>query len=998
MTTTYAELLAGKAQVAEETGFPQVSADDVNPMLYPHQRDAVMWSVRGGRRAVFASFGLGKTVMQLETLRLTAAHVGPEARTLITCPLGVRQEFARDARMLGGPAPRFVRRTSEIDEPGLYMTNYESIREGKLDPTGFDAVSLDEAAILRGFGGTKTFRELMKLYEGSSAYRFVATATPSPNDYIELLSYAAFLDILDVGQAKTRFFKRDSEHADRLTLLPHMEHEFWMWVASWALFIGKPSDLGYSDEGYELPALDIVWHQVPAGVIDEPRVDRDGQPELFRDASLGVQSAAAEKRASIPTRIDKLREIIAAAPADEHFVIWHDQEAERHAIQKALPDAVSVWGAQDLDEREDRIVGFEEGDFRILSTKPVIAGSGTNFQRHCHRAVFAGIGFKFADFIQAIHRIHRFGQTRPVRIDLIYTGAEAGIRTRLERKWRNHERLVTRMIDIVREHGITSEAIRGGLRRTGVPDRQEFVAEARGLTAQCILNDSVLEVSTMPDDSVGQIVTSIPFSTQYEYSPSVNDFGHNADNNAFWAQMDYLTTELYRVLQPGRVACIHVKDRIVPGGINGLGFRTLHPFHVEALEHYQRHGFAFLGMITVVTDVVRENNQTYRLSWSEQVKDGSSMGVGVPEYVLILRKPQTDRAKGYADDRIAKSKDDYTLGRWQVDAHGFWRSNGNRHLLPEEFAGLTHAEMFRLFRDHNLANRHPRRPPPRRRPAPRRLHAAATPVVAPRGVDRHHPHANPQHGPSRQGQGAAPVPAPVRHRRPAHRPLVQPRRRDPRPVRRHHDRPLLRIETRPVRDRRRTQPRLLARRRRPRRRRRQRDRLTHPVRHPRRGSLMTERRPSQPVTLDLDQLEHTAQAASAIAPGRWGWHGDTSGPYRNIELGTWIQGLGRCTVMRPVRYGMQGAQPAFLGADILIHKAHDLVRYQVGRQDLIGEAARQDPGLYRTNVAGIDHPIAEHIAAASPDTILALIAMIRDLQRTVQQLALDALDEAITHG
>lgn len=701
--TTYADFLTAKAQVATESGIPTVSAADIHPILKPHQRAAVLWAVRGGRRAIFASFGLGKTLMQLEAVRLTMQSVGPAARGLIVCPLGVRQEFARDARMIDLQPPTFVRSHLDATEPGMYLTNYESIREGKLDPTGFDVVSLDEAAILRGFGGTKTFRELMALYEGSSAYRFVATATPSPNDYIELLAYAAFLDILDVGQAKTRFFKRDSEHADQLTLLPHMEHEFWMWVASWALFISKPSDLGYSDDGYVLPDMEVVWHEIPAAVVDEPRVDRDGRVELFRDASLGVVSAAAEKRASIPDRVAKACNIIAAA-GDEHFVIWHDQEAERHAIQKALPDAVSVWGAQDLDEREDRIIGFEEGRFRYLSTKPVIAGSGTNFQHHCARAIFVGIGFKFADFIQAIHRIYRFGQTRPVRIDLIYTSAEAGIRSKLERKWRNHDQLVQRMTDIIREHGTTSEAILGGLKRTGVPGRQEYVAEARGLTAKLVLNDSVLEVASMPSDSVGQIVTSIPFSTQYEYSPSVNDFGHNEDNAAFWRQMDYLTPELYRVLQPGRVACIHVKDRIVPGGINGLGFRTLHPFHAEALAHYQQHGFAFLGMITVVTDVVRENNQTYRLSWSEQVKDGSSMGVGVPEYILILRKPQSDTSKGYADDRIAKSKDDYTLGRWQVDAHGFWRSNGDRHLTPEEFAGLTHAEMFRLFRDHNLTN------------------------------------------------------------------------------------------------------------------------------------------------------------------------------------------------------------------------------------------------------------------------------------------------------
>lgn len=243
MTATYDEFLSTKVQVAEETGFPEVRAEDVNPMLKPHQRDIVLWAVRGGRRAIFANFGLGKTIMQLEAVRLTMASVGPMAGGLIVLPLGVRQEFTRDARMLGMEPPKFIRRTEEAIAPGLYMTNYESVRDGKLDPTIFDVVSLDEAAILRGFGGTKTFRELMRLYEGSANYRFVATATPSPNDYIELLAYAAFLDVLDVGQAKTRFFKRDSEHADNLTLLPHMEEAFWHWVASWAIFVERPSDL-----------------------------------------------------------------------------------------------------------------------------------------------------------------------------------------------------------------------------------------------------------------------------------------------------------------------------------------------------------------------------------------------------------------------------------------------------------------------------------------------------------------------------------------------------------------------------------------------------------------------------------------------------------------------------------------------------------------------------------------------------------------------------------
>jgi hypothetical protein len=691
----YQAFLHGKAQLATSTGFLDVSPDDVSPVLQPHQRDAVVWAVRGGRRALFESFGLGKTLQQLEICRLVLQRLGG-GRGLIVCPLGVRQEFVRDARLLD-LEPRFVRTAAEASTDGIYLTNYETVREGKLDPREFDVVSLDEAAILRGFGGTKTFREFMALYEGTANYRFVATATPSPNDYIELLAYAAFLDILDVGQAKTRFFKRDSEHADRLTLLPHMEHAFWMWVASWALFLQRPSDLGYSDDGYELPPIEVVWHQVPAAAPAEPQHDRDGRAELFRDASMGLQAAAAEKRESIHARVTKMREILDESPG-EHFLLWHDLEAERRAIAAAVPDAVSVWGSQSLDDRENAIIDFSEGRIPYLSTKPVIAGSGCNFQRHCARAIFTGIGFKFADFIQAIHRIQRFQQTRPVRIDLIYTEAEAEIRKRLEEKWRDHDRLVAKMTDIIREHGLSLEAIDGGLQRSLGVARQEHAGESY----RAVLNDSVLETRAMEADSVGLIVTSIPFSTQYEYSPSFNDFGHNEDNRTFWAQMDFLTPELVRVLQPGRIAAIHVKDRIVPGGLNKLGFRTLHPFHAEAIAHYMGHGLAFLGMVTVVTDVVRENNQTYRLGYSEQCKDGSPMGVGVPEYVLLLRKPPTDLSNGYADEPIVKDKAEYSLGRWQVDAHGYWRSDGNRHLTPEDLAGLTHPQMFRLFRDHNL--------------------------------------------------------------------------------------------------------------------------------------------------------------------------------------------------------------------------------------------------------------------------------------------------------
>jgi hypothetical protein len=253
---TYETFLAAKVPVAAHTGFA-VALDEIHPVLLGHQRAIVQWAVRGGRRATFASFGLGKSVMQLEILRLVLARVG--GRGLIVCPLGVRQEFIRDARMLG-LSPTFIRHSHEVDGPGIYLTNYESVRDGRLDPNLFDAVSLDEASILRSFG-SKTYQTFLPLF-GQVKYRFVATATPSPNRYKELIHYAGFLGVMDTGNALTRFFQRDSSKAGNLRLYPHKEPGVHLWLNTWAAFVQKPSDMGFSDEGYDLPDLEVVYHEV----------------------------------------------------------------------------------------------------------------------------------------------------------------------------------------------------------------------------------------------------------------------------------------------------------------------------------------------------------------------------------------------------------------------------------------------------------------------------------------------------------------------------------------------------------------------------------------------------------------------------------------------------------------------------------------------------------------------------------------------------------------
>jgi DNA modification methylase len=689
----YLDFLRTKIKLAHAGGF-ECEQSEINPMLKPHQRDIVQWAVRGGNRAIFAAFGLGKTFMQIETLRIVQSRTS--GNVLVVVPLGVRQEFRRDGDKLGVTF-KFIRTPAEMDsEHQFYLTNYESIRDGKLDPSIFTAVSLDEASVLRSYG-SKTYQEFLPLFNGVK-YKYVATATPSPNRYKELIHYAGFLGIMDTGQALTRFFQRDSTQANNLTLYPHKEREFWLWLHSWAIFIQRPSDLGYSDEGYDLPPLNVIYHEVPSDHA-LAGFERDGQGLIFKDSAIGLSAAAAEKRDSMPARVAKLAEILRNDP-DSHYLLWHDLEDERRAIEAAVPESISVFGTLDLDTREQRVIDFSDGKFKYLATKPEISGSGCNFQRHCHKAIFLGVGYKFNDFIQSIHRIYRFLQGFECEIHIIHSEAEREILRALQTKWSQHTEMVKNMSEVIKEHGLNGLNMQDVLARTIGVERIQVDGE-RFTVAN---NDCVIEARRQPDNHVGLIVTSIPFANHYEYTPSYNDFGHTESNNQFWAQMDYLTPELLRILKPGRLYCCHVKDRILFGNVTGQGVPTVSPFHAEALFHGIKHGFQYLGMITVVTDVVRENNQTYRLGWSEQCKDGTKMGVGSPEYVLLFRKPQTDRTRGYADEPVKKEKSKYTRARWQTDAHAFWRSSGNRQLTAEEMAGYGPGKLAKAFTDYSLAN------------------------------------------------------------------------------------------------------------------------------------------------------------------------------------------------------------------------------------------------------------------------------------------------------
>lgn len=507
----YLTFLRSKLPTAERAGIEPPTA--CHDSLKPHQRDIAEWAIRGGRRAIFASFGLGKTRIHLQVAQWVVEHFrgrhlssgletnqcifkgcedfrepaecvragATRGKFLIVAPLGVRREFTHNDGPAMGLKVQYVRTMAEAEaaEADILITNYERVRDGDLDPQAFAGAGLDESSVLRSFGSI-TYQTFLTKFAGVP-FRFVFTATPSPNRYKELIHYAGFLGVMDTGEALTRFFQRDSSEAGNLTLYPHMEGQFWHWLRSWAVFIQSPADLGYDSTGYDLPPVTVRWHRVEidhtANWTPATGFDGWGQGQLFVDAAQGLSQAAAVKRDSISLRIEKAKEIMGMTKSEgqnpkgrkkRHWLLWHDLEAERKAIEKEIPEAVTVWGSQDLEEREDRIQDFAKGKIRLLATKPIIAGSGCNFQHHCADAIFLGVGYKFNDMIQAVHRIVRFQQASECHIHFIYTDTEDLIKDELEAKWRRHDELVARMTELLRTHRLDPDNIELLKRTIGV--------------------------------------------------------------------------------------------------------------------------------------------------------------------------------------------------------------------------------------------------------------------------------------------------------------------------------------------------------------------------------------------------------------------------------------------------------------------------------------------------------------------------------------------------
>lgn len=442
----YLDFLASKRVTVPAAGF-QVDNSALNPKLFLFQAAVVRWALHLGRAALFEERGLGKTIQEFEWARHVAART--HKPVLILTPLAVAFQMLQQADEHGYDV-RYVRSGDEVGEDArLVVTNYE--RLASFDSAAFGGVVLDESSILKAFTG-RTKRALIEAF-ARTPYKLAASATPAPNDHLELGNHAEFLGVMPSNEMIARWFINNSMKAGDYRLKRHAAKDFWRWLTSWAVCLSRPADLGdeYDMPGYDLPPLRVHEHFLPASDSAYARAWRSGR--LLVDDSPSSTSLHDVKRESLADRVAATLEIVSALPANEPVVLWCDTNYESDALMAAFPGAVEVRGSHKPELKADRLRAFSAGEHRLIVTKPDIAGMGLNWQ-HCAAQVFAGVSFSFEKFYQAIGRSHRYGQTRPVDAHLIVAETEGNVLATLQRKQADFEAMQQAMNEAMREHGL----------------------------------------------------------------------------------------------------------------------------------------------------------------------------------------------------------------------------------------------------------------------------------------------------------------------------------------------------------------------------------------------------------------------------------------------------------------------------------------------------------------------------------------------------------------
>lgn len=632
----YQELLEAKKTKRIESGF-DIEESDLNPKLFDFQRYCVKRMVKEGRGAVFAGCGNGKTLISLEWATKIAEHEGKPI--LILAPLSVSRQTVKEGAKFGYKVDLY----RDMDETTtIAITNYEQIEN--VDISRFVGVVLDESSILKNFTGY--YRNLLTDKFKGMPYKLCCTATPSPNDLNEIGNHSEFLEILDSQDMRSKWFVRE-EGMNNYRLKGHAKGDFYGWIASWAIMFENPADIGFVETGklFKLPELTVTDHLI------------ETKPEdglLFSTGIVNATNFNNELRKTMNERLELAAEI--ASKAEGQVIIWIKQNQEGDILGKLIPEAVEVRGSDSDADKEQRLLDFAEGKFRILISKAKICGYGMNFQ-NCGTQIFASPDFSFEDYYQQVRRSYRFGRKGNVNIHLIITDTMTNARTIVEKKQQAFEEMVREMNRNVNEN------------RYGLLDHYEY-REYKDDDVFLMKGDTTIEIKRIPDNSVDLIIYSPPFSSLFTYSNYINDMGNNESHEDFFKQYAFLLRELYRILKPGRLMCCHTKDLGVYK--NSSGYTGMYDFTGEHTRAVLAEGFKLHSKVTIWTDPVLEmqRTKTQRLLYKQVTSDSSKTGIGMAEYITIFKK--WDGNEEDWEPIVNLNRDNFPLETWQKWASPVW--------------------------------------------------------------------------------------------------------------------------------------------------------------------------------------------------------------------------------------------------------------------------------------------------------------------------------------
>lgn len=656
----YQTFLDSKRLVAAPAGF-EVAPGQISSTLFDYQRDIVLWAARRGRAAIFSRYGTGKTPMQLVWSDLVVRHTN--GNVLILAPLAVAQQTAREGQKFNIGVT--VCRTQSDVQSGINITNYEMLPH--FDSAAFAGVVLDESSILKSYDG-KTRTQIIESFQ-RTPYRLACTATPAPNDHMELGNHAEFLGLMSRVEMLATFFTHDGGDTSKWRLKGHAESEFWQWVCSWAVMLRQPSDLGYSDEGFVLPPL--YMHQITVDVQHQEQAAEGAQLYLMPVEALTLTERRNARKVSLIDRVQSAADLVNAS--SESWIVWCNLNAESESLVRAIPGAIEVTGSDSTEHKERAALDFVNGSIRVLISKPSIFGFGMNWQ-HCHNAAYVGLSDSFEELDQSIHRIHRYGQTEPCDIYIITSELEGAVVRNIERKREDHERMTTAMLEHMRDlntaevHGLTRETM-------------EYQARCvAGATWTAHLGDCVDVVRGLESDSIDYSIFSPPFASLYTYSNSERDMGNVRSHAEFYEHFMFLVRDLYRVLRPGRLLSFHCMN--LPLSKERDGIIGISDFRGDLIRIFQDAGFVFHSEVVIWKDPVTAMQRTKALGllYKQLKKDSCMSRQGIPDYLVTMRKPGTN------PDPVTKDPGTFPVDLWQRYASPVWFDINPSNTLQKESA------------------------------------------------------------------------------------------------------------------------------------------------------------------------------------------------------------------------------------------------------------------------------------------------------------------------